>query len=67
MGKNGGGSYTFGIDRLCAWDVNELQYTGPCTRNPLIEKPDVDFSPSPPNLKDLRESRRLNELARKRP
>jgi hypothetical protein len=67
MGKNGGGSYTFGIDRLCAWNVNDLQYTGPSTRNPLVEKLSVDSSPSPQDLEDLRESRRVNELARKRP
>jgi hypothetical protein len=66
MGKNGGGSYTFGIDRLCAWDVNDLQYTEPSTRNPFVEKPGVDFSLSPQDLEDLRESRRVNELAGKR-
>jgi hypothetical protein len=66
MGKNGGGSSPFGTDQLCAWDVNDLQYTGPCTRNLLVEKPGVDFSLSP-RPRGLEGIEKVNELARKRP
>jgi hypothetical protein len=60
MKKKGGDFYVFGILPLCSWDVEDLEYTGLCSHNPLEEQiGTADFSLSPQDLEALKESRRL--------
>jgi hypothetical protein len=60
MKKKGGDFYIFGILPLCSWDVEDLEYTGLCSHNPLEEQiGGADFSLSPQDPEALKELRRL--------